>query len=69
MQSTMRGIRSLCMVGLAAIVAAAAPAVAAPKKKYHFELTPVSAKPSPCSVTSKYQVGRGFGRPATTLRK
>src|SRR5215469_4060297 len=31
--------------------------------------TPVSAKPSPCSLTSKYQAGRGFGRPATTLRK
>jgi hypothetical protein len=45
MLSTMRGIRSLCMVGLAAIVAATAPAVAAPKKKYHFELTTVSAKP------------------------
>jgi hypothetical protein len=45
MQPTTRGIRSLCMLGLAAIVAAAAPAVAAPKKKYHFELTTVSAKP------------------------
>jgi hypothetical protein len=40
----MRGIRSICMLGLAAIVAAAAPAAAAPKKKYHFELTAVSAK-------------------------
>ena len=44
MRSSMRGIRSICMLGLAAIVAAAAPAAAAPKKKYHFELTAVSAK-------------------------
>lgn len=44
MRSTMRGIHSICMLGLAAIVAAAAPAAAAPKKKYHFELTAVSAK-------------------------
>lgn len=44
MPSPMRGIRSICMLGLAAIVAAAAPAAAAPKKKYHFELTAVSAK-------------------------
>ena len=41
----MRGTRSICMLGLAVIVAAAAPAAAAPKKKYHFELTAVSAKP------------------------
>ncbi|HEX3478350.1 MAG TPA: hypothetical protein VHT91_25190 [Kofleriaceae bacterium] len=40
----MRGIRSICMLGLAAIAAAAAPTAAAPKKKYHFELTAVSAK-------------------------
>jgi hypothetical protein len=40
----MRGIRSICMLGLAAIAATAAPAAAAPKKKYHFELTAVSAK-------------------------
>ena len=45
MRSSMRGIRSICMLGLAVIVAAAAPAVAATKKKYHFELTTVSAKP------------------------
>lgn len=45
MRSSMRGIRSICMLGLAALVAAAAPADAAPKKKYHFELTTVSVKP------------------------
>ena len=44
MRSPMRGIRSICLLGLAAIAAAAAPAAAAPKKKYHFELTAVSAK-------------------------
>lgn len=44
MRSPMRGIRSICMLGLAAIAAAAAPTAAAPKKKYHFELTAVSAK-------------------------
>jgi len=42
----MRGIRSISLLGVAAaIVAAATPAGAAPKKKYHFELTAVSAKP------------------------
>lgn len=46
MRSTMRGIRSLSLLGVAAAIAvAAAPASAAPKKKYHFELTAVSAKP------------------------
>lgn len=45
MRSSMRGIRSICMLGLTALVAAAAPAAAAPKRKYHFELTAVSAKP------------------------
>src|ERR1700704_6012382 len=59
MQSTMRGIRSLCMVGLAAIVAAAAPAVAAPKKKYHFELTPVSAKPDVKPELARLATPRG----------
>jgi hypothetical protein len=42
----MRGIRSLSLLGVAAAIAlAAGPASAAPKKKYHFELTAVSAKP------------------------
>jgi hypothetical protein len=42
----MHGIRSLSLLGVAAAIAlAAAPAGAAPKKKYHFELTAVSAKP------------------------
>jgi hypothetical protein len=42
----MRGIRSLSLLGVAAAIAVAAvPASAAPKKKYHFELTAVSAKP------------------------
>jgi hypothetical protein len=41
---TMHGIRSISLLGLA-IVATAASAGAAPKKKYHFELTAVSAKP------------------------
>jgi hypothetical protein len=45
MRSTMHGTRSIRLLGLAAIVAAAGPAAAAPKKKYHFELTAVSAKP------------------------
>jgi hypothetical protein len=46
MRSPMRGIRSISLLGVtAAIVAAATPAGAAPKKKYHFELTAVSAKP------------------------
>lgn len=41
----MRGIRSISLLGVAAaIAAAAAPAGAAPKKKYHFELTAVTAK-------------------------
>lgn len=42
----MRAPRSLSLLGVAAAIAlAAAPAGAAPKKKYHFELTAVSAKP------------------------
>lgn len=46
MPSSIRGIRSLSLLGVAAAIAvAAAPAGAAPKKKYHFELTAVSAKP------------------------
>src|SRR3979409_873585 len=41
----MRGIRTLSSLGLAAaLVVAAATASAAPKKKYHFELTAVTAK-------------------------
>lgn len=41
----MRGIRTLSSLGLAAAIAVtAATASAAPKKKYHFELTAVTAK-------------------------